>query len=109
MFAEVEVVPEDQFDTWLEEQARAQETGDSDLGEQIFAGACAKCHGDEGQGMIGPGFSATTVQNAASVAEIVRNGRGQMPAVGEGWSDRQMKALTDYLRERFRQEAGGGG
>jgi cytochrome c oxidase subunit 2 len=109
MFAEVEVVPEDQFDTWLEEQAQAQETGDSDLGEQIFDGACAKCHGDEGQGMIGPGFSATTVQNAASVAEIVRNGRGRMPAVGEDWSDRQMKALTDYLRERFREDGAGGG
>jgi cytochrome c oxidase subunit II len=109
MFAEVEVVPEDEFDTWLEEQAQAQETGDSDLGRQIFDGACAKCHGDEGQGMIGPGFSATTVQNAASVAEIVRNGRGRMPAVGEEWSDRQMRALTDYLRERFGQEAGSGG
>jgi hypothetical protein len=24
-----------------------------------------------------------------------------MPAVGADWDDRQMKALTDYLRERF--------
>jgi hypothetical protein len=24
-----------------------------------------------------------------------------MPPVGEGWSDEQMKALTDYLQERF--------
>jgi hypothetical protein len=31
----------------------------------------------------------------------VRNGRGKMPIVGEEWDDRQMKALTDYLRERF--------
>lgn len=101
MFATVEVLGADDFDTWLADQAQAQETGDSDLGEQIFAGACAKCHGDEGQGLIGPGLSASTVSNAAAVAEIVRNGRNKMPRIGEEWDDRQMKALTDYLRERF--------
>lgn len=109
MFGEIEVLPAAEFDAWLEQEARAQETGESDLGEQIFNGACAKCHGDQGQGLIGPGFSATTVSNAASVAEIVRNGRGRMPVVGEEWSDQQMKALTDYLAQRFGQEGGSGG
>ena len=101
MFANVEVIEPDEFDSWLSAEAQRQETGDSDLGEQIFAGACAKCHGDEGQGMIGPGLSASTVSNAAAVAQIVRNGRGRMPAIGEEWDDRQMKALTDHLQERF--------
>jgi heme/copper-type cytochrome/quinol oxidase subunit 2 len=109
LFAKFDAIPEDEFDAWLERQAQAQETGDSDLGEQIFNGVCSKCHGDRGQGLIGPGFSAATVSNAASVAEIVRNGRGEMPAVGEGWDDRQMEALTSYLRERFGQEGGNGG
>jgi cytochrome c oxidase subunit 2 len=109
MLATVEILPADEFDAWLEEQARAQETGDSDLGEQIFNGACAKCHGNEGQGLIGPGFSASTVSAPPAVEEIVRNGRGKMPPVGQGWDDRQMEALTDYLRERFSQEGGSGG
>ena len=109
MFAEIEVIPQEEFDAWLEEQARAQETGDSDLGEQIFDGACAKCHGDRGQGLIGPGFSPSTASNAAGVAEIVRHGRGRMPAIGEEWDDRQMETLTDYLAERFGQEGGSGG
>jgi cytochrome c oxidase subunit 2 len=109
MFAEIAVIPADQFDAWLEQEAQAQETGDSDLGEQIFNGVCTKCHGDRGQGRIGPGFSATTVSNAASVADIVRNGRGRMPAVGDDWSDGQMDALTSYLRQRFGQESGNGG
>jgi cytochrome c oxidase subunit 2 len=109
MFAEIEVVPREEFASWLEQQAQAQETGDSNLGEQIFNGACAKCHGDRGQGLIGPGFSPATASNAATVAEIVRNGRGKMPVVGEGWDERQMKALTDYLRERFGEEGGSGG
>ena len=101
MFANVEVIEPDEFDNWLSAEAQRQETGDSDLGEQIFAGACAKCHGDKGQGMIGPGLSASTVSNAAAVAQIVRNGRGRMPPIGEEWDDRQMKALTDHLKERF--------
>jgi cytochrome c oxidase subunit II len=101
MLAEIEVVPADEFDAWLTEETQRQETGDSDLGEQIFTGACEKCHGEDGRGDIGPGLSASTVSNAASVAEIVRNGRGRMPPIGEEWSERQMKALTDHLRERF--------
>ena len=101
MFATIEVLPADEFDAWLTEEAQRQETGESDLGEQIFAGACAKCHGDEGQGLIGPALSAGAVANAAAVAEIVRNGRGKMPAIGEEWGDPQMRALTDYLKERF--------
>jgi cytochrome c oxidase subunit II len=101
MFATVDVVDADTFDTWLADQAQAQETGDSDLGEQIFSGACAKCHGEEGKGLIGPTLTPGAVASAAAVAEIVRNGRGKMPQIGEEWDDRQMKALTDYLRERF--------
>jgi cytochrome c oxidase subunit II len=101
MLATIEAIPADEFDAWLSAEARRQETGDSDLGELVFAGVCAKCHGAEGQGLIGPGLSASTVSNAAAVEEIVRNGRGKMPAVGADWDDRQMKALTDYLRERF--------
>lgn len=101
MFATIEVVPADEFDAWLTDEAQAQETGESDLGEQIFSGACAKCHGDEGQGLIGPGLGPGAVANADAVAEIVRNGRGKMPAIGEEWDDRQMQALTDHLKEMF--------
>jgi cytochrome c oxidase subunit 2 len=101
MLATVEVLAADEFDTWLTEEARSQETGDSDLGQQIFAGVCSKCHGEKGQGLIGPGLSSSTVSNASAVEDIVRNGRGKMPAVGAGWDDRQVKALTDYLKEAF--------
>ena len=110
MFAEIELLPVDEFESWLLREQQAQDAGRSDLGEQIFDGACAKCHGDEGQGLIGPGLSASTVANAALVAEIVRNGRGKMPAIGEEWDERQMKALTDHLKQRFSaEEAGSGG
>jgi cytochrome c oxidase subunit II len=101
MLAEIEVKPADEFDSWLQEQAQAQQAGSSDLGEQTFAGACAKCHGPEGQGLIGPEFTSANTADAEAVAEVVRNGRGRMPPIGEEWEDFHMKALTDYLADRF--------
>jgi cytochrome c oxidase subunit II len=104
MLAEIEVVPAAEFDSWLDEQAELQQAGTSNLGEQLFVGACAKCHGPRGEGDIGPAFTSANTSDAEAVAEVVRNGRGRMPAIGEGWDDRQMRALTDYLRERFGEE-----
>jgi len=107
MLASIEVVPAGEFDSWLREQAQAQEARTSDLGEQIFTGACAKCHGMNGEGLIGPAFTSASVSDADIVAEVVRNGRGKMPAIGEEWDDRQMDALTRYLKERFSEESNG--
>jgi cytochrome c oxidase subunit 2 len=104
MLASIEVVPAEEFDSWLDQEAQAQEAGTSDLGEQEFVGACTKCHGPQGEGLIGPALTSATVTDAESVAEIVRNGRGEMPRVGEEWDDRQMNALTAYLRARFGEE-----
>ena len=104
MFASIEVLPAEEFDSWLDDQARRQEAGTSELGEQIFEGACTKCHGPEGQGLIGPAFTAASTSDPEAVEQVVRNGRGKMPVVGEEWDDRQMKALTDYLTERFGEE-----
>lgn len=104
MLAEIEVKPAEEFDSWLEEQAQEQEAGTSDLGEQTFAGACAKCHGPEGQGLIGPEFTSANTADAEAVAQVVRNGRGRMPPIGEEWEDFHMEALTDYLSDRFGEE-----
>ena len=104
MLAEIEVRPAEEFDSWLEDQAQEQEAGTSDLGEQTFAGACAKCHGPEGQGLIGPEFTSANTADAEAVAQVVRNGRGRMPPIGEEWEDFHMEALTDYLTDRFGEE-----
>jgi hypothetical protein len=37
---------------------------------------------------------------------LLENGRNLMPAVGRGWSDRQMKALIAYAK-RFAGASGG--
>lgn len=102
MTAKVVAVPAAEFDSWLAGEARAQEAGTSDLGAQEFNGVCAKCHGDKGQGAIGPNIAnSAIIQNKDSLDTIVRNGKNQMPAVGADWSDRQMDALFSYLQKRF--------
>ena len=98
MTAELEVIPAAEFDRWLESEAQAQESGDSELGEATFAGACAKCHGLSGEGLIGPALAGNPIiEDRDAVEEVVRNGRGEMPAIGEGWTDAQMDALFEYL------------
>ena len=100
MKAEVEAMPRAEFESWLEEEGRAQEAGTSGLGEETFAGACAKCHGLAGEGDIGPALAGNALLDDASAIEtVVREGRGAMPPVGTDWEDRQMDALTDYLTE----------
>jgi hypothetical protein len=41
-----------------------------------------------------------------ALAQLVRNGRNKMPAVGRGWSDEQVATLFEYV-EQF-AEAGDG-
>ncbi len=102
MRAEVEAMPREEFDAWLEEEAAAQEAGTSTLGEETFRGACGKCHGLAGEGDIGPQLSGNQLlEDPEAVEQVVRNGRNQMPPVGKDWEERQMEALTDYLEEEL--------
>jgi cytochrome c oxidase subunit 2 len=102
MLAEVEALPREEFDAWLEETAEAQEAGTSDLGAETYAGACAKCHGLAGEGDIGPALANNNLlQNPQAVELVVRNGRNRMPPVGTDWEQRQMDALITYLQEEL--------
>lgn len=106
MTMQTEVMPREEFERWLEQEARAQENGTSRLGEETYAAACAKCHALGGEGDIGPPLRGNAlVADADAVEQVVRRGRGQMPPVGPDWTERQMDALTDYLEEEL---AGGG-
>ncbi|HXF97050.1 MAG TPA: cytochrome c oxidase subunit II [Gaiellaceae bacterium] len=102
MLATVEVLPEDEFRAWLDERAAEQASarGSIALGEEEWAGVCAKCHGLAGEGGVGPRIAGSAVlADEAALRRIVREGRGAMPAVGAHWSDEQMRALSAYLEE----------
>jgi len=100
MLASVEVMPEDEFEAWLAGRREEQTAGTSELGEEEWAGVCAKCHGLAGEGGVGPRLAGSIVlADPEAVESIVRNGRRTMPAVGSGWTDEQIQALTKYLQE----------
>jgi cytochrome c oxidase subunit II len=97
----VEALPEDEYESWLAGQAREQEDpqGDTALGRSTYRGVCAKCHGFRREGLIGPQITAASVENEEAIEDLVRNGRGGMPAVGRDWEDTQMQALLAFLKE----------
>ena len=102
MTAEVQAMPREAFDRWLAREAAAQEAGTSRLGAETFRGACGKCHGLAGEGDIGPRLAGNQLlDDPEAVEQVIRNGRGEMPPVGRSWEERQMKAVTDYLKEEL--------
>ncbi len=110
MLASIEVMPRAEFDRWLAERAAAQRARTSPLGAEEWEGVCAKCHGPGVVGKLGPPLEGNPIiANREAVEAIVRNGRGRMPPVGQGWSDVQMQALLAYLRREVAREGQSGG
>ena len=106
MLANVEVLPADQYDSWVSARANAQLA----LGKETFVGVCAKCHGLAAQGEVGPNIAQNPLLGDKNgISNIIRHGTGKMPAVGNDWSQEQLDATIAYLRQRFAQGASGGG
>ncbi len=127
MTTRVEVLPAEDFDAWQGENVPPWlrpigEPGAEDalaaLGEQEWRAACAKCHGFEGQGDIGPPIARNpTLTDAQALRTLLYEGRndegteGFMPPVGKGWTDEQISALVAYVRSNETLSGGeqGGG
>jgi cytochrome c oxidase subunit 2 len=104
MKATVDVMPKADFEAWLAQRRDEQTAGTSPLGQELWTGVCAKCHGLAGQGGIAKSIAGSSLlQDPKSIQSLVQNGRvtpqGTMPAVGSGWSQEQVDALTSYLKE----------
>jgi cytochrome c oxidase subunit II len=107
MLTTVHVLPREEYQAWVEETAAAQQNGGG-LGKETWNAVCAKCHGLDGTGDVGPAIAGNgTLANFDSLDTLVRK-RGQntpqfpsyMPAVGSGWSDAQLNALIDYIKSQ---------
>jgi cytochrome c oxidase subunit II len=69
------------------------------LGRSEWEGVCAKCHGIAGKGDYGPGIDANPViTQEPGLTELLRNGFGRMPAVGNDWTKQQIEALITYVK-----------
>ena len=102
MLASVEVMPADEFDAWLEDTRSQQDAGTSSLGQELWDGSCAKCHGAEGEGGYGPRVAGSAlVQDEEALATLIRNGGIKMPSVGKSWTDEEIDAITKYVKENI--------
>jgi mono/diheme cytochrome c family protein len=83
-------------------------------GEKLFAGACASCHDWTGVSPVThyatlTGVRAVNDPSATNVAQTVINGVNRktaqgpiyMPAFGEGYSDADIAAISNYVTARF--------
>jgi mono/diheme cytochrome c family protein len=80
------------------------------MGQTMYAEKCALCHGATGHG-DGPGAAALdpkprnhtdgsymNAQTNEQLHEVVKNGKGQMPAWGATMSDEEIDAVLAYVR-----------
>lgn len=77
----------------------------ADLGGRVYARSCASCHGGDGQGGIGPkladGAVVESYPDPAEHRQVVVQGKGQMPALGDTLSDEEIDAVVRYEREQL--------
>lgn len=105
MDIEVVVLPVSEFESWVGQRANDLET----LGEEEFNGVCAKCHRLGGEDrLIGPSLAAAALEDEQNLEEVVRNGQGEMPAVGRNWTEEQMRALIRHAQRVAERQNGGG-
>jgi mono/diheme cytochrome c family protein len=94
--------------------AREPGRGGNPLGEQIYAQACASCHGWTGESPISglatiAGSRSVNDPSGVNVAQIILFGAGRkpgeagmaMPAFGEAYSDAEIAAVANYATGRF--------
>lgn len=87
-------------DTGTETEVPADEgTVDTAAGEEVYQANCAACHGADLSGGAGPELTAVgSTYSAEEIADIVTNGKGNMPAQNVAGED--LDALSSWLAEQ---------
>jgi cytochrome c oxidase subunit 2 len=117
----VEVVSQEEYASRVERLSGQDQAGDARLalGRQSWERTCAKCHGPDGEGDLGPPIAQNgTLVDAEALRTLLDDGLdtpgvdGYMPPVGRGWPAFQIEALIEYVRSNddlAPPEQGGGG
>jgi mono/diheme cytochrome c family protein len=72
-------------------------------GEEIHAELCARCHGADLGGGIGPPLgpgSAAAAETDEFLEFTIVNGRGRMPSFASSLDEDQLDRLIDFMREQ---------
>ena len=68
--------------------------------EEIYSGNCASCHGGNLEGGMGPSLETVgTNMSESEIADVIQNGRGQMPAMSQ-LQDDEVQELASWLAEK---------
>jgi len=86
--------------------AAAQAPATPETPESLFKTNCALCHGDDGAGTeLGKRFKVkdlrskeTQDKTSAALAQIVHDGKDNMPPFGKRLDDNQIQSLIGYIR-----------
>jgi cytochrome c553 len=78
-------------------------SADVKRGQQVFKQFCANCHGDKGQGLVGPNLTDKEILHGSSKEEIVKVIKEgvlakAMPAWGTILNDQQISDAADYVK-----------
>jgi cytochrome c oxidase subunit II len=111
MHAKVIVQPQDEYDAWVRRE------GPANLGRNEWVGVCAKCHGLAGRGAYAPSiYNNGLLIQPEALRSLLRAGQNTsggvedyMPPVGRGWTERQFRALEQYLKTAIYKGASNGG
>ena len=67
-------------------------------GQDIYVAKCAGCHGADGKGVRGPALAQAANDSEDSIAKVIHDGKGKMPALGSQLSDAQIKKLVVVVK-----------
>ena len=67
------------------------------LGHAAYTQYCSRCHGDQGQGVMGPDIRNEDMTDA-DITNIINQGAGRMPAFKTVLTANQISGLVVYVR-----------
>lgn len=80
-------------------EAAVSPVADLAVGRAVFENACGACHGASGEGGHGGGPALVGAVNRLAVAQVVRDGRNDMPAFGRLLSPEQIRDVSAHVVE----------
>jgi mono/diheme cytochrome c family protein len=84
---------------------RAGGTAKSGPGYDVYLANCARCHGQDGQGGVGPKLAGVVTLDFPDAREeiaVVRDGRASMPSFKNDLSATQIQNVVAYTRTQLK-------
>ena len=98
MLTQVRAVSNSEYESWAARQLRVS----ANIGQMTFAGACAPCHGMQGQGIIGPPLKGNRPwPTQSSWPRCSRTGRARCRRSARTGPRHELASLVTYLRKEF--------